>query len=478
MKSVWVGMRSVSILLLGLGAGAGYSSAQGTIPNQESQPQGKPSVDPPTVSKQASAVLLQELKSQIDSLQADYEKRIKALETQVEQLQIQALQAAPAEAEPALQVATPTPRPTVQVIPGALNPAISAVGNFVGRMDNQKVFNEDQMRIDNKMNLREAELDMRVPIDPYADGVLITSFEASTPGRYSVDIEEGYFNLKKLPFLDRPPLGLKLKVGRFRPAFGKFNILHTHDLPQTYRPLPIQEFLGEEGFNQNGVSGNIFIPTPWDRNSSLDATFEALTGGDIAISPSLQSRVSYLGHLRWFRTFKDSHNVELGWSGYLRPSGTAQPSVNLYGIDLMYRWKPLRLGEYKSFLLGSELMISPQTHPEALEPPEVTRAIGLQGILPGQGKPKGYTFFGQWQFDSRKYVGVRWDQTGTLYNPDLTRRSLTPYFSYYLSEFLRFRINFEHRWSDLVTENGRNSVYLELNWIFGSHPPEPFWVNK
>lgn len=478
MKNVWRGTRSVFILLLGMAFGAGYTMAQGTIPNQETQPSGKPSVGSSSASQQASAILLQELKSQIESLKADYEKRIKALESQVEQLQIQTLQASPADAELALQAAAPAAKPAVQVIPGALNPAISAVGNFIGRIDNQKVFNGDLERVDNKMNLREAELDMRVPIDPYADGVLIASFEAGTPGRYSVDIEEGYFNLKKLPFLDRPPLGLKLKVGRFRPAFGKFNILHTHDLPQSYRPLPIQEFLGEEGFNQNGISGNIFLPTPWDRNSSLDATMEVLTGGDIAISPASQSRVSYLGHLRWFRTFKDSHNVELGWSGYFRPSRAALPAVNLYGIDMMYRWKPLRLGEYKSFLFGSEVMFSPQTHPESLESPEVARAISLQGILPGQGKPKGYTLFGQWQFDSRKYAGVRWDQTGTLYNPSLNRRSLTPYFSYYLSEFLRFRINFEHRWSDLVTENGRNSVYLELNWIFGSHPPEPFWVNK
>jgi hypothetical protein len=425
----------------------------------------------------SSAAALEELKGQLALLKMEYEKRIKALEAQVEQLQVQMLQAAPVESEPAAQ-ASAAARPSVQVIPGALNPAISAVGNFVGRIDNQKVFNDEGNRIDNKMNLREAEIDMRVPIDPYADGVLITSLESTTPGHYSIDVEEGYFSLKKLPFMDHTPLGLKLKIGRFRPAFGKFNILHTHDLPQSFRPLPIQEFLGEEGFNQNGISGNFFLPTPWDRNSSLDATMEVLTGGDIAISPNSSSRVSYLGHLRWFRTFKEAHNVELGGSTYLRPAGSGLTGVTLYGIDFLYRWKPLRLGEYKSFLLGSEVLISPKTHPEVMESPDVVRSIAQQGILPGQGSPKGYTLFGQWQLDSRKYAGVRWDQTGTLYNPLFQRRSITPYFSYYLSEFLRFRLNFEHRWSDLVTENGRNSVYIELNFVFGSHPPEPFWVNK
>jgi hypothetical protein len=420
---------------------------------------------------------LQALKAQIDSLRAEYEKRIKGLEAQVEQLQTQMLQAAP-ETEPLVQPAQQISERPVQSIPGALNPAISVVGNFVGRADNMNVFNEDLERIDNKMNLREAELDMRVPIDPYADGVLITSLESDSPGRFSVDVEEGYFNLKKLPFLDRPPLGLRFKVGRFRPAFGKFNILHTHDLPQTMRPLATQEFLGEEGFNQNGASGSFFIPTPWDRASSLDVTAEVLNGGNIAISPEARSRASYLGHLRWFRTFKDAHNLELGWSSYFHPSGNQMASANFHGFDFTYRWKPLRQGEWKSYILGGELMFARRAYPEASEPVEVARAIEEGLVAAGEGRPKGYFVFTQWQFDRRKYAGVRWDQTDTLFNPGLERRGLTTYLSYYLSEFLRFRINYEHRWSDVVTEDGRNSVFLELNWVFGSHPPEPFWVNR
>src|SRR5438034_5381601 len=62
-----------------------------------------------------------------------------------------------------------------------------------------------------RSNLREAEIDMRVPVDPYADGVLITSLESETPGRFSVDVEEAYVNIKKLPFLSGSPLGLKLR---------------------------------------------------------------------------------------------------------------------------------------------------------------------------------------------------------------------------------------------------------------------------
>ncbi|MCI0447306.1 hypothetical protein L0152_29370 [bacterium] len=415
---------------------------------------------------------IDQLKSELELLKADYENRIKALEEQVTQLQTQILQAAPVEVE------QPAAQPTVQTIPGALNPAIAVVGNFVGRSDDQDVFNEDGAPVGDRLNLREAEIDMRVAVDPYADGVLITALESETPGEFEVGVEEGYVNIKKLPFQEQPPLGLRFKVGRFRPAFGKINVLHTHDLPQSFRPLPVTEFLGEEGYIGNGVSGNFFIPTPWDENSSIDATIDVITGGNIALSPELESRLAYQGHLRWFRTFAGVNNVELGFSSYYHPGNETVRYANLNGIDFLYRWKPFRMGEYKSYLLGGEFFWTGRAYPEAEEGPDVSRAIELQGLEPGDGNPKGLTLWTQWQFNRRLYAGVRYDQTDTLFNPDFSRQSFTPYISYYFSEFLRFRINYEHRWSDFVTEDGRNSLFFELNWIFGAHPPEPFWVNK
>jgi hypothetical protein len=401
---------------------------------------------------------IQELKEQIEQLKQEYERRIQDLEAKVEQLQIQALQAPePESATPAPQVAAQ------QVVPGILNPAISVIGNFVARADDQKVFNEEGQKISDKMNLREAELDFRVPVDPYADGVLIASIESEFPGEFTTGVEEGYVTIKKLPWISQNPLGLRIKVGRFRPIFGKINVLHTHDLPTTFRPLPIEEFLGEEGFIQQGVSANFYVPTPWDDSASMDATLEVMDGGDIALSPQGDATISYLGHLRYFRTFSGGHDIELGWSSYFHPSGNEVGAATLNGVDFLYRWKPFRQGQYRSFLFGTEYMFAPNTTVAEVEPTKT---------------PKGFTEFSQWQFSSRVYAGVRYDYTDVLRDADLQRQSVTPYLSYYFSEFLRLRLNYEHRWSDLAYEDGRNSVYFELNWIFGSHPPEPFWVNK
>jgi hypothetical protein len=395
------------------------------------------------------------LRAQIDALKADYEKRIQELETQLQEIQTQLLQVAP-EGAPA-----PAAPPTIPTSPGALNPAISVIGNFVGRIDDKKVFNDQGQLVNNTLGLREAEVDMRVPVDPYADGVLILALESDFPGQFTTDVEEGYVNVKKLPFM-QSPLGMKWQVGRFRPAFGTFNTLHLHDLPTTQRSLVTKEFLGEDGFISQGVSTDFFLPT-WDDNSSLNARVQVLTGGDIAVAPESGNRLAYLGNLRWFKTFGGSNNVDVAWSTYLHPGRSNQiPMTRLQGLDFMYRWKPFRQGEWKSYILAGQWVFT-----DPVNTPRGTRQ-----------RPYGATMFTQWQFDRRKYAGARWDYATTLADPNTLQRSLTPYLSYYFSEFLRFRVNYEHLWSDLVPGGKRNSVFLELNWIFGSHPPEPFWVNK
>lgn len=410
----------------------------------------------------------------IDSVKAQLKEMRLQMQKMADRIEQLERKKAAEDIEPAQPV-----QPAVQtIVPGVLNPAISVIGNFVGRGDSDTLKNEDGNRIDSRFNLRETEIDLRAAVDPFADAVVIATFESETPGKFSAAIEEGYVNIKKLPFLDEPPLGLKLKVGRFRPAFGRFNILHTHDLPTTFRSLPTAEFMGEDGFIQNGVSGNFFVPIPWDTESSLDATLQAFNGGDVAISPDSRAPISYLGRLHWFHTFRGAHNLELGWSSYLHPTGNGVGSADFHALDFLYRWKPVRRGEWKSFLFGGEFMFARRSYPGASEPAAVHQAIIRKNLKPKRGKPFGYSIFGQWQFNRRTYGGLRWDQTTTLFNPGLTRLSLTPYVSYYLSEFLRARVSYEHRWSDLSTENNHNAAFFELNFIFGSHPPEPFWVNK
>ena len=101
---------------------------------------------------------------------------------------------------------------------------LTVAADFLLRVDDKKVFLDNDPtkdRIDDTINLREVELDLRASVDPYVDGVAIISFGAEVPGQFGVDIEEFYATIKSLPIplWETPPLGTQIKVGRFRTEY-------------------------------------------------------------------------------------------------------------------------------------------------------------------------------------------------------------------------------------------------------------------
>jgi hypothetical protein len=351
------------------------------------------------------------------------------------------------------------------------NPAIAFIGNFTYRLDDKKVYTPEGERIDDHFFVRTLELDARAPVDPFSDAVAIIGFEQEGPEEVAIDVEEAYVMLKKIPYImEEPLLGLKLKLGRYFIPFGRAAILHTHDLPFTQRPLVIQEFLGSESISQEtnkmtGISGRFFLPTPWDQESVLEANLTAMNGGNTRLTEDGKNDFAYLGELRWFRTFSEVHNLDLGlFIHYGVSDREGDHPVLTNSLELLYKWKPLRMGEFRSFLVGGQVFYADR---------EFETPVG-----PERETPFGYYTFAQYQFDRRIYGGIRWDYTQTIDQDRLKRRQLTPYISVYLSEFLRCRFSYEYTWSDLEEENGRDTFFFELNFIFGAHPPEPYWVNK
>lgn len=391
------------------------------------------------------------------------EKRLAELERELDRLGARAGGPSP----PA-----PPPAPAT-VSPNVFNPTVTVFGNALHRLDDREIAG-DQGRLDDSFNVREVELDFRAAVDPFADGVLITSFESENPGEFEVGVEEAYVTIKRLPLrlLDEPPLGLKVRVGRFRAETGRMNRLHLHDLPQMTRPLAIEEFFGEEGYIGNGLSAQMFLPTPSDSASALELTAQILTGGGVAIADGPAHSAAYVGNLRWFRAFGAAHNLDMS---LIVHSGRTDPDEKLgartISADFLYKWKPLRRGEFRSFLLGGQVFDARRdflvdTNDDGV--PDATERT----------RPLGYFVFSQHQFSRTSYVGVRWDDTDSIDDDSIRRRGVTGYLTWYASEFLRMRFAYEHRMSDLPDEDGRDSFLAELNFVFGAHPPEPFWVNR
>jgi hypothetical protein len=411
---------------------AAARAQDGTPPAPAHPPAQQPTVD--------------ELQKRIDALEAAHTEDMKDLREEIDALEEELAQAKARASIPAQQSAS------------AFNPGITVFGNFLARKDSKPVYQDDDPsnpRVDDRFQLREVEFDFRAAIDPWADGVVIASIESEQPGEFTTGVEEGYVLLKKLPWLDEAPAGLKVKAGRFRPSFGRFNTIHLHDLPQVSYPRAVQEFLGPEGFVADGLSGQFFLPSPGE-NDTIDGTVQILDGGNVAVDPDARpSDIALLGHVNWFHDLAPGRDLDVGVSTWASNSDHV-----LYGLDATYRWKPFVAGEWHSFLIGGELFQADLDDP------------GLSS------HPTGFDVWSQYQTALNMYLGVRYDWVQELEDASLETQTFGAFVTYYTTEFLRFRLGVEHSESDIDTLDGVTSAYLELNFIYGSHPSEPYWVNR
>jgi hypothetical protein len=403
-------------------------------------------VPPATGAVSSASSAEEDLRRRLEKLEKAHTVEIEDLRSQLEQLEEDVAKARSASQAP--------PQSSASVF----NPSLTVFGNFLARADDKPAYVDDDpdlARVDDRFLLREVELDFRAAIDPWADGVLITSFEAETPGEYEVGVEEGYVLLKKLPILDEAPAGLKVKAGRFRPSFGRLNTIHLHDLPQVSYPRALQNFLGPEGMVADGVSGQFFLPSPGEADT-LDATIQLVDGANTPLQPDAEaSDLAWVGHVKWFHDISAGKDVEVGASAWV--SGSDE---QLYGLDATYRWKPFVSGEWKSFLIGFE---------------------GFQANLSAEDlahHPTGFDLWSQYQLGRNVYLGVRYDWFEELEDASQETEVFGAFLTYYTTEFLRFRLGAEHVESDRDTIDGLDTAYLELNFIYGSHPAEPYWVNR
>ncbi len=344
----------------------------------------------------------------------------------------------------------------------AFNPSITVFANLVARVDDRPVVNAEGNAIDDRINLREVEIDLRAPIAPFADGVVIAAFESETAGEFEAGIEEGYFDLYGLPGLERMPASLRLRTGRFRPRFGRLNQAHTHDLPQTTRPRSLKTFLGEEGLISNGAAAEFFVPTPGDANA-LTATLTITNGGEIPATEANDGEdPAFLAHLGWFFQLGDSSELEIGVSGQHGKSDQAGLlDAELYGGDITYKWKPNGGSRSRSVLAGAEV-------------------FSARIDLPGGGSisPLGYYIWTQAQVGPETYLGIRFDDSEEIDDETVSTDSIGAYITRYMSEFLRLRLGWEHTSSDISELDGLDTALLELNFVFGTHPVHPYWVNR
>jgi hypothetical protein len=279
----------------------------------------------------------------------------------------------------------------------------------------------------------------------------------------SADVEEGYLFLHDFGIPN-----LTARVGRYHVRFGRQNILHSHDLPTSDTPFVLQSFLAPEALTDAGVEFSYLIPNPLNEYVELVSEFNSGEGGS-SESPTLNGGAkanapSIVEHLLWNKNLTDNLNLEIGgsmlWGPHMDPTDTAKRvgDVWLYGTDVtLVRRDPT--GGFNNQLFQAEAIYGNTRQDDR------TMAKSWGGYM-----------LAQQQLDKDWYTGVRLDYTQDANNNDRHIWGASAYLTWYWSEFLRFRVEYQYRSpSDLPDEN---MLFFQITWIYGAHPPHPYWAMK
>ena len=399
----------------------------------------------------ASELEAQEEQQQ-SSADTDTDTRLAVLEAEVTELQAaleaQTQAALLAEAEALANTAPPAPPPP-PASKNAFNPSITAFGDMIGTLG----LDDGEVMPGSGPWLRSLELDLRADVDPFAKAYAVIALHQDPPyGSHDhgggdehdhdhdhghdeeveeaeeaeVDSHTGFIVVPEEVVLEfvALPGGLSAQVGQFRQPFGVTNRSHPHDLPWTDTPLPIEEFLGHEGYTDAG--GLLRWRPP---NTVTGITMQGgLLRGALFDPDDEVAMPQWLGRLEWFH---QAGTIDWG----LGVSGTGDDADLVGGADLLLRW---RQNSWRSVILLGELLTDGDE-------------LGGYGAL-------------QLQPTRPLFIGLRADWMGDEHR-------LAAYVSTYTSEFLRIR-------AGATRQDDMTLMHLQATFVWGSHPVEPYWVNR
>jgi hypothetical protein len=352
--------------------------------------------------------------------------------------------------------------------PVSFNPDLAVVGNFRGNVSTN---NENPAR--NRFDVGSVELDLRAAIDPRADGVVIlpVSRDVEDPLFFrhgdpvdggvdtGIDIEEAYIFLH-----DFGVPNLTAKLGRFHLRFGRQNLLHEHDWPTADNNFVNQSFLGAESLNDSGLSLSYVIPTKYTFGQYVEAIAEVISGeGGGGEAPVLNNDALVDGpalnlHLLWNTDIGRDWNLEVGGSWLTgKHNDDNRQNVDLFGADLTL------IHTDPSGRFNNQLFMA-----EAIYGNVDTSRTATQHSL-------GAYVLAQQQLSRDWYLGARLDWTKNALDERQEVWGVSPYVSWYWSEFLRFRLEYQHKGGDVKAED---TLYFQVVFIYGAHPPHPYWAMR
>lgn len=348
-----------------------------------------------------------------------------------------------------------TPVPTVVNMAGgqrqlsALNPEISLTGDFAAWLRFPEFPSDPAPAVygpglGNRFFLREAELHIVAPLDPYTRG----KFLFGLSGEGDFHLGEAYMEWVSLPG------NLNLKIGKYRNQFGLLNRWHEHALPQVDRPLVLTSFFGEEGLAGMGVSADWLLPRLWAHVNQL--TVELISGGDgVSFAEEGRRDRVAVGHLKSYWDVTDDAYLELGWSAAAgNNDADGRFRTWLGGLDLTYKWVPAERSLYRAFEFRSEWLASWRQTPA--------------------GRVRSWGAFASVQnrCGVHWWAGIRLDYTHLPDDASAVWKAGSIVLTYWQSEFVFFRLQLQRTLCTPGADLTR--VALQVVWSMGPHKHEAY----
>ena len=369
----------------------------------------------------AAADDLEDIRNQIQILQKDYEKRIRALEERLEKAEAEASdarqQAEAAEAianEAALAPATKT----VQDKANTFNPAVTAV--LQGSLNSYSRDPDDYalpgFQLGGEaglaaegLTLDETELMLSASVDQlfFAQTTIALHDDGNET---EVEVEEAFIDALAIP------AGTGLRFGRFYSDIGYLNKVHTHAWNFRDAPLVYRAMLGKQ-YADDGIQLSWVAPTDLymrvggetlrgDRFPGGEAT-ETLGnsqslfikfGGDVGASHSWQAGLSQL----WVDVVdRDSSGHSHGGTESTGDSFTGDSNLTI--ADFVWKWAPQGNTGNRNLIFQSELFYRNEDGTDHFTESGDTAVLDYDGKQKGLYAQLVYQFMPQWR------LGVRYD---------------------------------------------------------------------
>ena len=338
----------------------------------------------------------------------------------------------------------------------SLNPEISVSGDIFLSVASEDADSDNFVP-------REFEISFVSVLDPFSrakifvsaeeEGAGIEVFPEETEGGEehgpALVVEEGY--LEWVGIAD----GVGIKLGRFYQKFGQVNRWHSHALQFQSRSLPHLAFIGEESLAQDGASLRWLLPN--SGGGAYEATVEITRSSNHSLFGESHG-LSYLAHLNAFWQLSPSVDIDLGLSAIVGDyvDDATESTNRLFGAEAAFNWIPPDRSRYRGVTVRGGVMLSDPGAAAGVAAPE--SALGVWSLAEIKL--------------SRQWIAAgRYEWVENPDNPEETAWLVSPALTYWQSEFVRLRAEYD------VLGNPGNTTgqfTLRVTFAMGPHKHETY----